>query len=641
MTGLSTGASGLWGGNPGLLFTTGLSTGTGLLANLVPSWVLPGAVLDLYFANSLGFNSAKPNQTTPDSILTYTNPSAKMVYGSDGVLRYAPHNLLLQSQTQTGPGWGFDASTGSGLTLDGGLGPDGANQLCTFNEGTSTGAHRANRSLAIVAATAYTFSTYLRAGTSRYIAFGSNRGGIAIDTVNWSITQTIAPANTTVTNGSLTQVADGLYLASVTVSHTTDTTTFFVVSTAVTATPGTMTPSFAGTSRTAIFGFCQISLGSSALTYIPTTTAAVYSLPIDHNPTTFASLGVLVEEQRVNLLTYSQQFDTTWAKAQATVTANSTVAPDGTTTADTLLDTAVSNIHYINQTVTGSPSGVTYTVSAYLKASTLGYATLGLSDISSGSLYAVAVFNLSSGTVATSGAAGTGYSVTSSSITSVGNGWYRCVATVVAGTSVAFLKTVVGCNKTGVITGSAGGFESYLGNGSGVFVWGAQLEAGAFATSYIPTVASQVTRAADQVSILTSAFGFNHTAGTWVATFDIASGYTANYRVIDSGNAYRWLYGPINVNTLSTYNGSVALGTTIASPVGLALTGAVGYDATSRSITAEGDAVSTDASVYGTASTVLHLGSNAGTANHLNGHIKRLTYFPTRRTNADLQGLTT
>mgnify|MGYP003404196728 CR=1 FL=1 len=193
----------------------------------------------------------------------------------------------------------------------------------------------------------------------------------------------------------------------------------------------------------------------------------------------------------VNKLIYTQQFDNAaWAKAQATVTANSSVAPDGTTTADTLLDTAANNIHHINQTVTGTPSGLTYTVSAYLKASTLNYATIGLSDISSGSLYAVAVFNLSSGALATSGAAGAGYSVTSSSITSVGNGWYRCAVTVVAGTSVSFLKAIVGANKTGVITGSAGGFETYLGDGSGVFVWGAQLEEGASASAYQPNGAS-------------------------------------------------------------------------------------------------------------------------------------------------------
>jgi hypothetical protein len=202
-----------------------------------------------------------------------------------------------------------------------------------------------------------------------------------------------------------------------------------------------------------------------------------------------ASRGVYGVEPfvgRRNLLVRTEEFENaSWSKAQVTVTTNSSVAPDGTTTAETLLDTAVSNIHYATQSISAlSPSGKTYTISAYLKASTLGFATLGISDISSGTLYAVAVFNLSNGTVSTAGAAGTGYSVSSTSISDAGNGWYRCVITAVAGTSVSFLTAAIGVNKTGIISAGAGGMESYLGNGSGILVWGAQLETGSTATAY-------------------------------------------------------------------------------------------------------------------------------------------------------------
>jgi len=196
--------------------------------------------------------------------------------------------------------------------------------------------------------------------------------------------------------------------------------------------------------------------------------------------------GIVPLSGRRNLLTFTEQLDdAAWVKTNATVTANTTTAPNGTTTADSVLDTAVSNIHYIAQDITSlAPSGKTFTVSAYAKANTLNFITLGLSDVSSGTLYAVAVFNLSTGAVSASGAVGIGYSVVSSSISAVGDGWYRCVVTVVVGTVATFLRSVLAPNKTGVITAAAGGFESYLGNGSGIYAWGAQLELGSTATEY-------------------------------------------------------------------------------------------------------------------------------------------------------------
>lgn len=184
-------------------------------------------------------------------------------------------NLLLRSSDPSALPWGFDASTGSSITLTGGLSPDGVTQFAVFNEGTSTGAHRANQGITVTAGTTYTVSAYVKAGTSRYIIVGTNSGGIAIDTTTWTITETIAGANTTTTNGTLTPIGGGVYRASVSVAHTTNTTVFFVVGTSVSATPGTVNPSFTGTSRTAIFNLCNFEAGAFATSYIPTIASTV------------------------------------------------------------------------------------------------------------------------------------------------------------------------------------------------------------------------------------------------------------------------------------------------------------------------------------------------------------------------------
>ena len=374
-------------------------------------WWQSGSALDLDFANSLGFNSIDRTKTTPDSILTYTSPSPKLVYGSDGVLRYAPHNLFLNS----------GAPATQNVTLITGF----SYTVTVTGSGSMAGSSGASGT-----ASAGSPATFVATGTT----------------------------GTFTLTGSLTTI--------------------------------------------------QLNLGSSALTYVPTTTAAVYSLPIDHNPTTFEPLGVLIEEQRTNLILRSEDFSTGWSLLRLTASANAIAAPDGTTTADQLLDTAVAGTHVAIQTISKAASSIVYDASVYLKASVRDKGELRVSD-QSGNGVRIA-FNLTTGTITTTATAfGTGFTAGSSSITNVGNGWYRIELSATSNTAVLLGHEIY--------VADASGNTSYTGNGSGFYTWAAQLEAGAFPTSYIPTVASQVTRAADQVSILTSAFGYSATEGTMVA----------------------------------------------------------------------------------------------------------------------------
>lgn len=505
----------------------------------------PPYTLDFDFVNGRGFNSIDRANLTPDSILTYTSPSPKMVYGNDGVLRYAPHNLFLNS----------GAPATQNVTLITGL----SYTVTVTGSGSLAGSSGASGT-----ASAGSPATFVATGTT----------------------------GTFTLTGSLTTI--------------------------------------------------QINRAPAHAGYIPTTTDAVYSLPIDHNPTTFAPLGVLIEEQRTNLLTYSEQFDNAaWSKTQSggvTVTSNQTTSPDGVTSADLAVPNAVNGYHVVRQG-TASTAAV-HTHSLYVKAS--GYTKIGLRED-----YVVgqwAAFNLSTGAVIDKTAAA------SASITAVGNGWYRLTLTPTTASVNMGLGIYV--MNDGYASGDPSSYL-YTGNGtSGAFIWGAQLEAGAFATSYIPTVASQVTRLADQVSILTSAFAYNQTEGTLCSTSrtvvynDGGAVYRTQVSFRNAGNTNFSARIRLQQPTTTTMqpNGLIVNTTTQADllPIAVALTemrSAFAYKLNDAAMSVNGAAAVTDGSCT-IPSDISSLEMLGGAFNNGATHIKRLTYFPTRKSNSELQALT-
>jgi len=211
-------------------------------------------------------------------------------------------------------------------------------------------------------------------------------------------------------------------------------------------------------------------------------TAAVDAPRFDHNPTTGESLGLLVEEQRTNLLTGSEAFDVSpWTKNNGcTITSDATASPTGTLTADQFNGTAISftGVFAFPTTVPGA----VYTFSIYIKNNS--NATSLRLGVESNPTNAFVTFNAVTGTI-TSVAA----NVTSSSAQFVGNGWYR----------VVLAYTTTGTSAGLVIYSTSGAVATW-------FAWGAQLEAGAFPTSYIATTSAATTRSADVASITGSNF---------------------------------------------------------------------------------------------------------------------------------------
>ena len=369
--------------------------------------------------------------------------------------------------------------------------------------------------------------------------------------------------------------------------------------------------------------------------------AAIDTPRFDYDPANLTAKGLLIEEQRTNLLLYSAEFDNAaWTKTALTVTANAATAPDGTESAEKLTGNTTASAHQCQQVAVASATlGTTYTFSMYLKAAEYGFAFIGFGGTAFVSVPYISV-NLSTGAVATTN----GFPV-SSSATSVGNGWWRVritgITDVAAGTVVPDIRTTadgVWANRNNAQDGT-----------SGIYAYGAQLEAGAFATSYIPTSAAQVTRAADIAQMTGTNFSswYNQSEGTFVVGADVLStnatrvwmdvgpngafGTTAYIGQVPSNIAL--LPGAAPVNMVSTV-AATALSNTVA----------IGLQTNNSVFAANGILGTADTSCTMPASaTQLVIGSaiwNLGGGASLNGHIRSITYYPTRLPDATLQSLT-
>jgi hypothetical protein len=237
---------------------------------------------------------------------------------------------------------------------------------------------------------------------------------------------------------------------------------------------------------------------------------------LDYTDSTCPKL--LLEPQRVNSILQSENWSLSWSLLRVTNSANSTTSPDGTASADQLLDTAVAGTHVAIQTITKAASPVAYTASIYLKASVRTLGELRLSDQAGNG--ARNTFNLASGTIGTPAAFGTGFTAITSTMTAAGNGWYRMTLTATTNSSVTLGHEIYMANDSAN--------TSYTGDGSGFFVWGAQLEAGEYATSYVKTEAAAVTRLADAASKTGISSLIGQTEGTAFADLTITKPTSGN-----------------------------------------------------------------------------------------------------------------
>lgn len=499
-----------------------------------------------------------------------TNGDAIYAWGAQLELRssastYNPttvKNLLGYSEAFDNAGWNKIRSSVVGNST---YAPNGTLTADSFIEDTNALGHYLDQTYAgFTAGTPYTFSIYAKNLTRRYLqlilpsaAFGANI--VAVFDLDLGVcTQSGG------TSVAITSVGNGWYRCSVTATATITISTTVQIRLASTysTTPSSYTGN--GTSGIYIWGV-QLADSGSLDAYVnnPVATpsaATYYGARFDHDPVTLQPKGLLIEEQRTNLLLNSKIDGTSLATQSVTVSATA------------------------------------YSLSFY-----------------------------GTGSVVLSGTA----------------------SATVSGTGVYPTRTTYTFTPTaGTLTLTVTGTVQY-----------AQLEAGAFATSYIPTVASQVTRSADVALIQGSNFSgwYNATEGTLFSNAGFASApFTGSNRFVGSvaindatGNNYIGIgYTVVPGSSLRVVGGEVYVSGSAQTSF---TTGnvsensnyktAIAYKLNNTNFAYYGNINTTDTSVTIPTVTQMQIGVGRGGA-YLNGYIKSLAYYPRRLTNAELQAVT-
>ena len=504
--------------------------------------------------------------------------SAYQGVAADGVLVEAAaiRNLLIYTESATN--W---AKVNSTVTEDAAIAPDGsltADKVIGTAVSSGHQVAQAPGTGSLTVGQNYTHSAYLKAGEYNYAYL---LGGTAFSNYSalFNLTNGAVVSSTNVV-GTPTSVyvGNGWYRCIVTFTPATTGTSYNYVQLADNTPTATFTGN--GTSGIYVWGM-QTELGSNPTTYqrigtaataadslaVPTDSskftfatpqasalttptdatsllfgtpkASVISTPTDTNAlTTLRTVGNFdANSIRRNLLNYTEQFDNAaWSKGNITITANATTAPDGTTTAEKIVEAATTAQHLINQTVS-STLGLTYTYSIYAKAAEWTTFTLQM-----GAGGPVGNFNLTAKT------ATIGLGALYASIQDVGNGWFKCK---VVGISNGFGNIYV--FKTSA---------SYAGDGtSGIYIWGAQLETASLAYSELTGFRGLAiaTGSIFLTTSLTAAQQSTFAVGSYVTLYPTSSVLdTASPNIWMSGTITSWTGNSIAVNITST---SITTGT--------------------------------------------------------------------------------
>jgi len=355
--------------------------------------------------------------------------------------------------------------------------------------------------------------------------------------------------------------------------------------------------------------------------------------------------GLLVEPAATNLCLQSEDINTTWSPTQSTPTQSTEETPDGDTTNKyiKLVDDNVGGAGYvfISQAITVA-ANTKYTASVFLKADGLAFAELEANDYDGGT-DGQQFFGLSG-----AGSLGTANNLDDSKIEAYPNGWYRCSITWTQGASDTSFNF-----RIFVADGIADPIVARNGTSS-IFVWGAQVETGPIATSYIPTTTASVTRNADDITLGSASSLIGQTEGTLYVEVDwrlakipptnqfllsVNDGTLLNRCVVYHSTSDDELRMFANANGVNVTNQGVSsTGYSGIQKIAFA------YKTDDFELYRNGSSISSDTSGSLAALATLtdiDLGQLFTATNQANMHIRAVALYPTRLSDAEAQALTT
>jgi hypothetical protein len=569
--------------------------------------------------------SIKPTDGSGD--LTVTRATSATRVDANGLVEIPRTNLLLQSQTFDNASW---TKTNGTITANSIISPSGTLTADTFTT--------SNVNATIVQNATFqnpcTFSIYVKYIDSQFIQLYSGISGQTI--ANFDILNgVLGNKGTDTSNSTIESVGNGWYKLTATFINNSGASNIrikFVAS----LTSGWGTASTNAINSAYLWG-AQLEQGVSATEYIPTVASirtkfagitqdgsSASNIPrLDY--TNGSCPSILVEPQRTNLALRSEEFNISpWSTlGTTTITANTTTSPSGNLTADLIL--GADSFSSVNQIISGT-TGVVYTNSFYIKNNNSTQSRLTIRN----TITAVECNINWTGSLLSSITNLTG----TTTFQDAGNGWYRIISTYTA---------IEAPQRPRIIPTQT--------TNQSVYVWGAQLEAGANATSYIPTTSATVTRNADLISKTGISSLIGQTEGTIYAEIKVNKliGTASRYIFhLSDGTVNNRIYMAFSGSSSNVLRARIFNGGTLQCSIdtsALTNTGtyklALAYKNNDIVFYVNGVQIGTDTSATIPTCSRVDLGQNYANASQLGDGINNANIWKTRLTNAELATLTT